>query len=402
MSKKNDDFFNEKKPWSEVKDELLGCYLKPYMQKIIKTRKPIVYVDCFAGKGVFEDGKPGSPLIALQTMMECMNITLVDDCIIKPYFIDLNYSEDLKRNLCNFKDLNNNIIGGNYEEVILRILKDNEGSNVFLYIDPYGIKALKMKLFEMFASGKFNSVELLINLNSYGFIREGCRVLGVNFDDDKLLDELVEYETTKLKRNEKSVVILNEIAGGTYWQNIIQKKNKGEIDTKEAESIFAEQYCKRLKQSYKYILNMPVRLRAGHPPKYRLVHATNHVEGCLLMVNNICNRWELMKEVQACGQMSIFTGDIDNKIISNSELENMILKHIEKYREFNRLNDILADFFMVHGPICSTGEVNKVYKNMEKTRRIEVIRTPETTSTGQLSRFFADERGKMTRLRWIS
>ena len=58
MPKKNDDFFKEKKQWSEVKDELLACYLKPYIQKVINTGKPIVYVDCFAGKGVFEDGKP--------------------------------------------------------------------------------------------------------------------------------------------------------------------------------------------------------------------------------------------------------------------------------------------------------------------------------------------------------
>jgi hypothetical protein len=39
MPKKNDDFFKEKKPWSEVKDELLECYLKPYIQKVLHTRK---------------------------------------------------------------------------------------------------------------------------------------------------------------------------------------------------------------------------------------------------------------------------------------------------------------------------------------------------------------------------
>lgn len=55
MAKKNDDFFVEKKPWSEVKDQLLGCYLKPYVAKILHTRKPLVYVDCFAGKGKFDD-----------------------------------------------------------------------------------------------------------------------------------------------------------------------------------------------------------------------------------------------------------------------------------------------------------------------------------------------------------
>lgn len=51
MAKKNDDFFVEKKQWSKVKDELLGCYLKPYVAKILHTHKPLAYVDCFAGKG---------------------------------------------------------------------------------------------------------------------------------------------------------------------------------------------------------------------------------------------------------------------------------------------------------------------------------------------------------------
>ena len=35
------------------------------MAKILYTRNPLVYVDCFAGKGKFDDGNPGSPLIAL-------------------------------------------------------------------------------------------------------------------------------------------------------------------------------------------------------------------------------------------------------------------------------------------------------------------------------------------------
>lgn len=99
MAKKNDDFFKKKKSWSEVKDALLGNYLKPYLQKILHTRKTIVYVDCFAGKGVFEDGQPGSPLIALQTMQDCLQHTTMSAWRIEPYFIDLNYADDLKTNL---------------------------------------------------------------------------------------------------------------------------------------------------------------------------------------------------------------------------------------------------------------------------------------------------------------
>lgn len=404
MSKKNDEFFKEKKPWSEVKDELLGCYLKPYIQKVLNTRKPIVYVDCFAGKGVFEDGKPGSPVIALDTMKDCLSHTQVGEYSIKPYFIELNYAEELKRNISLYRVPEKNIISGKYEDEIEEILSGNEGSNLFLYIDPYGIKALNHKFFDEFASSKkFNGIELLINLNSFGFIREGCRVLGVNFGDEALLEDLVEYETTKLEKNEKSVKLLDEIAGGNYWQYIIQSKNRGEIDTKEAEKMFADQYCERLKQNYRYVLNMPLRIKRGQPPKYRMVHATNHVEGCLLMVDNICNRWQLMKDIQTCGQMSLFTEDVDNNIIDDTELKERVIEHIQKYHQLKRLNDILADFFMINGPICTTGKVKDIYRLLEKTGEIVVDREPAVTDiTRKPSTFFSDGKGKITKLRWKS
>lgn len=46
MSKDNSAFFLKKNVWSEVKDELLECYLEPYIQKILRTNKPLLYVDC--------------------------------------------------------------------------------------------------------------------------------------------------------------------------------------------------------------------------------------------------------------------------------------------------------------------------------------------------------------------
>jgi len=120
MSKKNDDFFKEKKPWSEVKDGLLGCYLKPYIQKVLHTRKPIVYVDCFAGKGVFEDGKPGSPVIALDTISNCLGQTRMDNCSIRPFFIELNYADNLRENTKDYEGIQ--IISGKYEENIERMV----------------------------------------------------------------------------------------------------------------------------------------------------------------------------------------------------------------------------------------------------------------------------------------
>ena len=42
---------------------ILCAYFLPYLNKIMSTRIPVVYIDGFAGKGKFDDGTDGSPLL---------------------------------------------------------------------------------------------------------------------------------------------------------------------------------------------------------------------------------------------------------------------------------------------------------------------------------------------------
>jgi len=149
-------------------------------------------------------------------------------------------------------------------------------------------------------------------MNSFGFIREACHAMKTNFDDKELFEDLVEYEPSKMDDSEKSIRELNEIAGGDYWKSIIEQYKNKEIDGYEAEAIFAEQYCQRLSESFNYVLNMPLRIKKGQRPKYRLIHVTNHRDGCLLMVDNICNRWEALQEIQTGGQLSFFPENVEN------------------------------------------------------------------------------------------
>jgi hypothetical protein len=406
MAKKNDDFFVEKKPWSKVKDELLGCYFKPYVQKILYTYKPLVYIDCFAGKGKFDDGNPGSPLIALDIMKQCLaSTTMSGTPKIGAAFIDLNYAGDLEENLKDYTGVK--IISGKYEEKIDELLKGKDGCNVFLYIDPYGIKALDCSRFDRFADGQFNSIELLINMNSFGFIREGCRVLGTQFktDDADLFDDLIEYEPTVLDTSassiQDSIQALNDIAGGDYWKEIVEQYKKKEISGYEAEEYFAEQYCQRLSQSYTYVLNMPIRIQKGQHSKYRMIHATNHPDGCLLMVDNICNRWQLLQQLQTGGQLSLWAEDINNQPVDEAEIENKIVDHFSQCDNWTSLSIALAVFFVKHGVICSTGDVTKVLKKFEKAGRINVMRNPSTTKTGKPSAFMQEGKGKTVSVKWV-
>ena len=169
MSKNNSNFFKAKSEWAVIKDNLLGCYLTPYFQKVLLTGKPIYYIDCFAGKGKFEDGNDGSPLIALKIREKCLRQTTrkVKNGAIKTCFIEMNHAFDLKNNIdsINISYDVPMVISGKYEENIIKCLENKRGYNVFLYIDPYGIKALDSEIFDSFKSLGFNTFEMLINFN---------------------------------------------------------------------------------------------------------------------------------------------------------------------------------------------------------------------------------------------
>ncbi len=144
MKKTHEDFFNEKKPWSFFKDDILQHYLPPYFQKILATNKPITYIDGFAGKGLFDDGNPGSPIIALNAIDEALKKTKANDPKITCYFIENTFNEDLTKNLGDRPYVN--IINGRFQDNIDSILSKIGIGNVFLYLDPFGVNVLDMRL----------------------------------------------------------------------------------------------------------------------------------------------------------------------------------------------------------------------------------------------------------------
>ena len=398
MAKKNDDFFVEKKIWSTVKDSLLGCYLSPYLAKVLFTQKPIVYIDCFAGKGKFEDGNPGSPIIALDIIKKSLLSTKANNYNIESNFIDLNYADDLRKNLLGYTNVN--IISGKFEDNILQLLKNKRGCNVFLYIDPYGIKALQSEFFDEFANGQFNTIELLINLNSFGFIREACRAMGTSFNNNEIFEDLIEYDSSQMDASDDSIKDLNDIAGGDYWQKIITDYKNGIIDGYTAEDTFTKMYCQRMMKKYTYVLNLPLRLKEGQRPKYRLIHATNHKDGCLLMVDNMHSRWEALQEIQTGGQLSFFETNVNEEIMTDDDLFDKVVEHFSVYKYNTSLYGSLADFFVKYGVISSTGEVKKILRELEKTHQVIITRTPSFTKNNTPTKFMEENKVQKVFIRW--
>lgn len=412
MPKDNRNFFKQKKTWSEVKDELLGCYLVPYFNKMMSMGNPILYVDCFAGKGKFDDGKNGSPLTALESLdrsiAQWQTAHPRDGSIPRVYmrFIELNHAKDLVASLAGQPSGRCEVIDGKFEDNIIPLLqkaiKQYQNLNVFLYVDPYGVKVLNAALFDALSIA-FNTAELLINLNSFGFIREACRVMKVAFreQEDGIFNDLEEYDSSVLNSFEE----LNTIAGGGYWQSIITDYGNNKIDCYQAEKEFARQYKLRLRQKYTYVLDMPIRLKAGQHPKYRMVHATNHPDGCTLMADNIAKRTDrLVIEIQSGGQLSLMPQTAENEMIDDTFLESRVRDLLSRTTEFTRLNKFLAEFYNEYGVLCdlsrlSSGRSGSILKTFEKSGEIQVIRNPAVTEKGKPSKFWQESKGNTLMLK---
>lgn len=391
MSKDNNNFFKVKNEWSLIKDKLLGCYLVPYFQKVLATGKKINYVDCFSGKGKFEDGNPGSPIIALEIRDKCLlqsKRNIDKRMAIDMTFIDLNYASDLSVNLAEFDNCYGkpNVVSGKYEEKIIDILKDKKGQNVFLYIDPYGIRALDTALFDQFQSFGLNSFEMLINFNSFGFFRDACRVMSVDYKHDSALqnlDDLVEYDSTSVAAVDRPADMLTRIAGGEYWKAIVQDYKDGLIDGYKAEQRLSTEYKQRLKTRYNYVLDMPIRLKSGSRPKYRMIHVSDHEDGCFLMAQNIQNRKEeLYTNIQTGGQMSLFdmmpgiTHSVEGEWLLEEDVKDKIRKAIEKVDSTIRITRFIATFVNENGLICDFDFIYKTLKSLEQENVIMIERNP--------------------------
>lgn len=395
MSKDNSDFFNKKNPWSIVKDELLACYLKPYFAKILNTSRPTVYVDCFAGKGRFDDDNLGSPLIALQIMQEHKEY---HHNTIKPIFIELKHAKELQKNLLLY-DKKAHVLEGRYEQYIDDILHKARGSNVFLYIDPYGIKSLSFHIFEASKRTLFNSFEVLMNLNTFGFLREACRISGVRRFDIDTSEVISIDDTDHTSSVSEPVEALNIVAGGDYWQDIIRQYHNGNIDGYIAENLFAKIYCEKLRSIFKYTLDMQIALKEGQQPKYRMIFATNHPGGCIIMNDNMCKRWELWREKRALGQSSLFTKDSDNNIYNDDDIRELVKKELQRYPGIVELNEFYAGLFMNSGVKFHSTCAREQLKKLEESGEINVLRRPAFTKTGKPSLFWESKSNQRVEIR---
>lgn len=338
MAKNQSSYFSGKHHWSETKDELLACYLTPYFQKVIAaSHDGIVYVDAFAGEGRFADGSKGSPLIALSKLQA---IESRKGPKVAAQFILAEANQDSRLKLGDSFDdargksgyINEPIICPDFQSAVsaARSFKFRKGcrpSTFFFYIDPFGVKDLRMDL--LGGSPNPNHTEVLLNFNSVGFIRDACAALEAILtvpNEIEVADEPLDYDLPAAERIER----LTSCIGSDDWIDLIRSKKNGTADFWETEYQIARLFCKNASSSYKYVTNMPIKdMKRGAYGrgliKYRMIHMTNHADGCVLMNNDMLKR----NEEKQTKQTELFKVDVDGRDVAQQAVERAMRRTIE-------------------------------------------------------------------------
>jgi three-Cys-motif partner protein len=155
---------------TKAKHRILRCYLDAWFPIMSARNRRLVYIDGFAGPGIYAGGEPGSPIIALKSFLEHKHRELITAELVY-VFIEENKdrAEQLKKEVEKLGQLPANvkieIDVGTYEETFGATLDhmEKEGKTLaptFAFIDPFGYAQASMKLSGRFL--EFDRCEVLI------------------------------------------------------------------------------------------------------------------------------------------------------------------------------------------------------------------------------------------------
>ena len=243
-----------------------------------------------------------------------------------------------------------------------------------MYVDPYGIKSLSLKNFYQIKDNRFFTTEILMNFNSAGFLREGCRLLKYEglFNDDEITD----YESDE---DVNTIEKMNAVAGGSYWKKILIDYYGKKIDMHQAEDRFITEYSRKMQDVFKYTVNIPIKIKTSHLPKYRLIFGSDHEDGLILMTDNMNRKWKAMLEKERHNQGVLFEFEFPDLTLQNGfDIHKDILDYLPSDGSGILLKSVIVCLIMKYGITFSEPEYNQKIKRMDNAE-LHIDRIPAFT-----------------------
>ena len=160
-------------PHTAAKHELLKHYLGAWFPILASREQRITFLDGFAGPGIYSDGKPGSPIIALRTLLNHSSFHRYDRCEFISHFIEKEPSrfDRLQIELQQFDPLPANVGVsthlGEFQDVIEGVSNSLSSNNrrlapTLAFVDPFGVSGVAMELISRFLDSRKGELFLIL------------------------------------------------------------------------------------------------------------------------------------------------------------------------------------------------------------------------------------------------
>lgn len=304
-----EEFFSELKEWSTRKLSIIKKYIGGFSIILGSWHKEIYYVDGFAGRGTYENGEKGSPVLAAEAAQDFQQsnkpFTLICINVENDHDNFTNLSAKTKR----FGNLVENF-EGSFEENIDTILSKISGKPAVFFIDDFGIKGTD-----------WESVEKVI-------ARKDSTDLWIRFDYKTIL-RLAGFYDSGAKDAQGKLHTLQSMFGISD-PKYLQSRLIGNT-SEERISNAINFYIEHLEQTFNkfgkrgFAASYPIKSIDGQR-KYFLIFACAHPKAATLasnIVNSIEETYqreqEEYKEHQT-GQLSLFTSEVTEKQIFDDKV----------------------------------------------------------------------------------
>lgn len=269
----NPDYWIEYGPFQRVKHALIRSYLGGWFAKLGTWAGRVLYVDTHAGRGRHASGEPGSPLVALTTLLEhSYRAQLFKESEFHFVFIERDAANlaVLDAELKSLGDLPNRVIVTAQQGDAFQWLSNavaglrKSGRNLapaFVFVDPYGFKVPASVLKDLMNAGR---VELFINV----IWRE--------------LDMAVQQRPAL---GQGMAGTLDLIFGGDEWRTEITAPDVGERMNQAVRLL-----ARKVGAKWWTYVRM---VTGGEATRYILLHLTNHDKGRDLIKDCI---WSIIPE----------------------------------------------------------------------------------------------------------
>lgn len=271
----HDEFFTEQQPVAVFKHTLLSHYLTVWASKLGSRNPELAFIDGYAGAGQYDDGTPGSPLLALDISGKIAAQSSPKD--LRCHFVEQQpeHAQTLRESIAQHPQRSRaQVYEGGIEDHLDGILTHVGERPTLVFLDPFGASFDADLLRETLLAKPGRKVEVLLNVSLTAVWRIGGQL-------------------AKNQLESRALTRLDTALGGEWWREEFIKAhteltlNRSGRAASQASVRVADQFAQRLTSSRRGLrsLSVPLRKTLDRGPIFSLVLLYDHPDARMVFIN---------------------------------------------------------------------------------------------------------------------